>query len=361
MMPGEEKIGVSRRIESRGERERIRKIFKDIEIPKGVGFIVRTNAEGKSEKEYTRDVRYLIRLWKKIHATIQTKKAPALIHSELGLVERVIRDHTNEETTKIIVDHPDIFKKMKRFIEIYMPGQKLPVEMTREHGSLFERHNIDKEIERTFQKNVYLKSGGHIVIEQTEGLVAIDVNTGKFTGNNRGLEETVYKNNVEAAQEIARQLRLRDVGGIIIIDFIDMETHEHRRNLFRIFKEAVSKDRAKTHLLQVSELGLVEMTRQRIRPSLESAVYDTCPYCEGKGMVKSTATMSIQVIRDLKRALGESKDRILNAYVHPDVAERLVQQEKKSLRHLEKITGSKISVSPEPGAHREDVNITFIK
>ncbi len=361
MMPGEEKIGVSRRIESRGERERIRKIFRDIEIPKGVGFIVRTNAEGKSEKEYTRDVRYLIRLWKKIHSTIQTKKAPALIHSELGLVERVIRDHTNEETTKIIVDHPDIFKKIKRFIEVYMPGQKLPVEMTRERGSLFERHHIDKEIERTFQKNVYLKSGGYIVIEQTEGLVAIDVNTGKFTGNNRGLEETVYKNNVEAAQEIARQLRLRDVGGIIIVDFIDMETHEHRRNLFRIFKEAVSKDRAKTHLLQVSELGLVEMTRQRIRPSLESAVYDTCPYCEGKGMVKSTATMAIQVIRDLKRALGESRDRILNAYVHPDVAARLLQQEKKSLRHIEKITGSKISVFPEPGAHREDVNITFIK
>jgi len=233
--------------------------------------------------------------------------------------------------------------------------------MTRERGSLFERHHIDKEIERTFQKNVYLKSGGYIVIEQTEGLVAIDVNTGKFTGNNRGLEETVYKNNVEAAQEIARQLRLRDVGGIIIVDFIDMETHEHRRNLFRIFKEAVSKDRAKTHLLQVSELGLVEMTRQRIRPSLESAVYDTCPYCEGKGMVKSTATMAIQVIRDLKRALGESRDRILNAYVHPDVAARLLQQEKKSLRHIEKITGSKISVFPEPGAHREDVNITFIK
>jgi ribonuclease G len=242
-----------------------------------------------------------------------------------------------------------------------MPGQKLPVELTKEHGSLFDRHNIEKEIERTFQKNVYLKSGGYLVIEQTEALVVIDVNTGKFTGNNKGLEETVYKNNIEAAQEIARQLRLRDVGGIIIIDFIDMEVPEHRRNLFRVFKDAVSKDRAKTHLLQVSELGLIEMTRQRMRPSLESAVYDTCPYCEGKGMVKSNATMAIQVIRDLKRALGESKDRIISAYVHPDVAERLVHQEKKSLRHLEKLTGSRISVYPEPGAHREDVNITFIK
>lgn len=361
MMPGESKIGVSRKIESRGERDRIRKIFKTLEIPKEVGFIVRTNAEGKSEKEFMRDIKYLIRLWKKIHATIQQKKAPAVIHTELGLVERIIRDHVTEDTTRITVDHPEIHKKIERFLDIYMPGQQFNLELSKEKGNLFERHNIEKEIERTFQKIVYLKSGGHIVIQQTEGLVAIDVNTGKFTGNNKGLEETVYKNNIEAAHEIARQLRLRDIGGIVIIDFIDMEVAEHRRSLFRVFKEAVSKDRAKTHLLQVSELGLVEMTRQRIRASLESAVYDTCPYCEGKGMVKSNATMAIQVIRELRRALAESRDRIVNVYVHPDVSERLLQQEKKSLRYLEHSTGSRISVFSEPGAHREDINITFIK
>ncbi|HNX68755.1 MAG TPA: Rne/Rng family ribonuclease [Candidatus Omnitrophota bacterium] len=361
MMPGEEKIGISRRVENRAERDRIRGIFRSLEIPKGVGFIVRTNAEGKSDKEFTRDIRYLLRLWKKIHGMISQKKAPVMIHQELGLVERVVRDYVNEETTKISVDHPEIFKKLKRFISIYMPGDTLNIDFSKEKGSLFERHNIEKEIERTFQKNVYLKSGGHIVIEQTEGLVAIDVNTGKFTGNNKGLEETVYKNNIEAAQEIARQLRLRDIGGIVVIDFIDMEQGQHRRNLFNTFKEAVSKDRAKTHLVQVSELGLIQMTRQRIRPSLESAVYDTCPYCEGKGMVKSNATMAIQVIRELRKALSDSRDRIVNAYVHPDVAERLLQQEKKALRYLEQSTGSRISVYSEPTAHREDVNITFIK
>jgi Rne/Rng family ribonuclease len=361
MMPGESKIGISRRVESRSERERIRGIFRSLEIPKGVGFIVRTNAEGKSDADFTRDIRYLIRLWKKIHGMISAKKAPVMIHQELGLVERVVRDYVNEETTKIVVDHPEIFKKLKRFTSVYMPGQSLNIEFSKEKGSLFERHGIEKEIERTFQKNVYLKSGGYIVIEQTEGLVAIDVNTGKFTGNNRGLEETVYKNNVEAAQEIARQLRLRDVGGIIVIDFIDMEQGQHRRSLFNIFKEAVSKDRAKTHLVQVSELGLIQMTRQRMRPSLESAVYDTCPYCEGKGNIKSTATMSIQVIRELRKSLKDSRDRIVNAYVHPDVAERLLQQEKKALRFLEKSTGSRISIYSEPTAHREDINITFIK
>ena len=361
MMPGEEKIGISRRVESRAERERIRGIFRNLEIPKGVGFIVRTNAEGKSDADFTRDIRYLIRLWKKIHGMISAKKAPVMIHQELGLVERVVRDYVNEETTKIVVDHPEIYKKIKRFTSVYMPGQDLNIEFAKEKGSLFERHGIEKEIERTFQKNVYLKSGGYVVIEQTEGLVAIDVNTGKFTGNNRGLEETVYKNNVEAAQEIARQLRLRDIGGIVVIDFIDMEQGQHRRNLFNIFKEAVSKDRAKTHLVQVSELGLIQMTRQRMRPSLESAVYDTCPYCEGKGNIKSTATMSIQVIRELRKSLKDSRDRIVNAYVHPDVAERLLMQEKKALHYLEKSTGSRISVYSEPAAHREDINITFIK
>ena len=361
MMPGESKIGISRRVESRSERDRIRGIFRSLEIPKGVGFIVRTNAEGRSDADFTRDIRYLIRLWKRIHGMISAKKAPVMIHQELGLVERVVRDYVNEDTTKIVVDHPEIFKKLKRFTSVYMPGQNLNIEFAKEKGSLFERHGIEKEIERTFQKNVQLKSGGSVVIEQTESLVAIDVNTGKFTGNNRGLEETVYKNNVEAAQEIARQLRLRDVGGIIVIDFIDMEQGQHRRSLFNIFKEAVSKDRAKTHLVQVSELGLIQMTRQRMRPSLESAVYDTCPYCEGKGNIKSTATMSIQVIRELRKSLKDSRDRIVNAYVHPDVAERLLQQEKKALRYLEKSTGSRISIYSEPTAHREDINITFVK
>ncbi len=361
MMPGESKIGISRRVESRSERERIRGIFRSLEIPKGVGFIVRTNAEGRSDADFTRDIRYLLRLWKKIHGMISAKKAPVMIHQELGLVERVVRDYVNEETAKIVVDHPEIFKKLKRFTSVYMPGQELNIEFAKEKGSLFERHGIEKEIERTFQKNVHLKSGGSIVIEQTESLVAIDVNTGKFTGNNRGLEETVYKNNVEAAQEIARQLRLRDVGGIIVIDFIDMEQGQHRRNLFNIFKEAVSKDRAKTHLVQVSELGLIQMTRQRMRPSLESAVYDTCPYCEGKGNIKSTATMSIQVIRELRKSLKDSRDRIVNAYVHPDVSERLLQQERKALQYLEKSTGSRIAIYSEPTAHREDINITFIK
>lgn len=359
MMPGQQKIGVSRRIDDRKERERIRQIFSQIEVPKGVGFIVRTAGIGRSEKEYQRDIRYLIRNWKRIHASISRKKAPSLIHQELGLVERVIRDHLTDETEKIVVDSRETLRKVKRFLGLYVPGLKIDVEHI-ENKSLFEVFNIEKEIEKTFQKVVPLKSGGHIVIEQTEGLVAIDVNTGRFTGKHN-LEETVFKNNMEAAVEIARQLRLRDVGGIVIIDFIDMERHEHRRNLYRTFRDAVRKDRAKTNILQMSELGLVEMTRQRIRPSLESAVYDTCPYCEGKGIVKSPTTMAIQTIRELRRSIGQSSGRVVNAHVHPMVAERLLSHEKKALQDLEKNSKSRVFVFSEPGIHIEDVNITFIK
>ena len=360
MMPGAEKIGVSRRIEDRLERDRIRDLITAVPRPKGAGFIVRTAGEGKGEKEFQRDIRYLASVWERVQREIQHRKAPSLIHQEADLVERVIRDYLTEEDTSIVVDHPELFHRARRFCQIYLPGQSVNLTHYRERLPLFEKYNIEKEIERTFQKTVMLKSGGHIVIEQTEGLVAIDVNTGKFTGR-RNLEETVYQTNLEAAWEIARQLRLRDVGGIIIIDFIDMERGDHRRELFRTVKEAVRKDRAKTNIVQMSELGLVEMTRQRIRPSLESAVYDPCPYCEGKGMVKSATTMAIQTVKEIRKALGTAKSKALNVYVHPRVAERLLHQEKKAVQYIERESRSRIFVFSEPANHLEDVNITFVK
>ena len=361
MMPGDEKVGVSRRIEDRLERERIRKILAEINHKlRGAGFIVRTAGEGKGAKEFQRDVRYLANVWERIQKEIHRKRAPSLIHREADLVERVIRDYLTEEGDILVVDHPELFHRASRFCQVYLPGQKIEVRLYQDRTPLFEKYNIEKEIEKTFQKNVPLKSGGYLVIEQTEGLVAIDVNTGKFTSR-RNLEETVYQTNLEAAWEVARQLRLRDIGGIIIIDFIDMERAEHRRNLFRTFKESVKKDRAKTNLVQISELGLIEMTRQRVRPSLESAVYDTCPYCEGKGMVKSPTTMAIQTVKELRKSLGHSQGRTVNAYVHPNVAERLLHQEKRVLEQLERQNRSRIFVYSDTNLHLEDVNITFVK
>lgn len=360
MMPGESKVGVSRRIGDRAERDRIRQVFRGLEFPEGVGFIVRTAGEGKSEKEFRRDIRYLVRLWKKIHQSISQKKAPSIIHQELDLVERVIRDHLTEDTTRIIVDHKDLMRKVKRFLGLYLPGQNFKLEFYAGSLSLFDKFNIEKEIERTFQKNVYLKSGGYIVIEQTEGLVAIDVNTGRFTGT-KNLEETVFRTNMEAAQEIARQLRLRNVGGIVIIDFIDMERHENRRNLFKSFREAVRRDRAKTNVLHISELGLVEMTRQRVKASLESAMHKTCPYCEGKGIVKSPTTMVIQTVKELRKSLAHASGRTVNIYVHPEVAQQIITHHRKEIQHLERTNNSRIFIFSEASLHIEDVNITIVK
>lgn len=360
MMPGDEKIGISRRIGDRKERDRIREILRDMEVPKGVGYIVRTAGVGKGEKEYVRDAKYLTRMWKKIHNKISDKKAPQLIHSELNLIERVIRDHLVEETDRIVVEGGEVHKKVKRFLGVYLPGVRVDVQTHKGKVGLFEKYKVEKEIERTYQRNVYLKSGGHIVIEQTESLVSIDVNTGKFTGS-RNLEDTVTRTNLEAAKEIARQLRLRDIGGIIVIDFIDMERHENRRNVLRAFKEAVSVDRAKTNILAISELGLVEMTRQRIRPSIESSIYKTCPYCDGKGMVRSATTMAIQSVREIKKSLGHSSGRTINAYVHPEVSERILKDEKRAISSLEKASKSRIFIYPDSTLHMEDVNITFVK
>lgn len=360
MMPGIEKNGVSRRIEDRLERERIRKILAESERPKGAGFIVRTAGEGKGTKEFQRDIRYLTRVWERIEKEIHQRKAPSLIHREADLVERVIRDYLIDENTALVVDHPDLFQRARRFCQLYLPGQRINLKHYRDKVPLFEKYNIEKEIDRTFQKVVILKSGGHIVIEQTEGLVAIDVNTGKYTGH-KNLEETVFRTNLEAAWEVARQLRLRDVGGIIIIDFIDMERSDHRRELFRTFKEAVRKDRAKTNIVQMSELGLVEMTRQRVRPSLESAVYEACPYCEGKGAVKSATTMAIQSVKEIRKAIGSARSKMLNVYVHPRVAERLLHQEKRAVQLIERNSGSRVFVYSDPSLHLEDVNITFVK
>ncbi len=360
MMPGEKRLGLSRRIDNPKERERIRAIFSRMDIPDDVGFIVRTAAEGKSDKEFERDIRYLLGIWNQLKKDINTKPAPSLIHEELDLVERIVRDFYTEETDTIIVDDKSVHGKLMNFIKIYMQEENVNVQMYHDRVPLFEKYNIEKEIEKTFQKTVYLKSGGHLVIEQTESLVAIDVNTGKFTGRHN-LEETVYRTNCEAAREIARQLRLRDIGGIIIADFIDMEEEEHRRSVLRIFKEAMRRDRAKTNILKISELGLVEMTRQRVRPSHESALYQPCIYCGGKGTVKSVTTMLIQAVKQIKKAFADSKRKTLEVSMNPGVAERLVVQEKRLLKSLEHQYKSRIVILANPSLHVEEIRMNIAK
>ncbi len=353
LMPGDNKIGISRRIEDKKERDRLRQMFSEIELPQDAGFIVRTAAEGKNKREFVRDIRYLVNQWKYIKNDIHKRRAPSLIHRELDLVERTIRDFLTEDTQRIVVDHRDLFHKVRRFLRIYLSDVKFHLDFYRGHTPLFEKYNIEKEIEKAFQKKVFLKCGGYIVIEQTEGLVSIDVNTGKYAGR-ENLEETAYRTNSEAAEEVARQMRLRDMGGIVIVDFIDMEKEDHRRNVTRILREAVRRDRARTNILSLSELGLVEMTRQRVRPSLESAIYDSCPYCEGKGVVKSVTTVSIDSIKLIRKMLLPVQDKTLHVSVHPSVAERLIHRDSKTLREIEKQTRNKVVILADPSLHIED-------
>ncbi len=359
LMPGDRRFGISRRVEDRAERDRIKGIFSQIELPEDAGFIVRTAGEGKSDKEFIRDIKYLSSLWQKIRTGIHRKRGPALIHEEFSLVERIIRDYYTDDIEKIVVDDKDIYKLVHQFIKSYLPGQNVKLEHFDELGELFDNYQVNKEIEKAFQKKVYLKCGGHLVIEQTEALVSIDVNTGKFTGK-RNLEETVFRANVEAAHEVARQLRLRDMGGVIIIDFIDMSLYENRKNVIRIFREAMMRDRAKTNILPISEIGMVEMTRQRIRPSLESAVYDSCGYCEGKAVVKSVPTMAVEIFRKIRKTLQGAKHKTLEISVNPEVASRILTQERDTLREYEKTNKSKIIVLADSLLHREDIQIRFV-
>jgi ribonuclease G len=355
-MPGEGHVGISRRIYDRDERQRLKKIFSEIDLPKDAGVIVRTAGEGKSKKDFVRDVKYLASIWDAIRKNKKQKEAPSLIHEELDLVQRLIRDSFTEDTDKIVVDNREYHKEVQRFFKLYLPDYRANLELYQSRTPLFDRYKIERDIESMFQKKVYIKSGGHIVIEQTESLVSIDVNTGKFTGK-RNLEETVYQTNCEAADEISRQLRLRDMGGIIIVDFIDMVREEHKRNLYRIFKEAVKKDRAKTNILRISEIGLVEMTRQRVRPPLGTSLYTNCPYCEGKGVVRSVSTMVIQIFREIRRYISRHKTDKVFVDAHPLIVDRLLKEDRRALGDLEKNVNVKVIPLKNGNLHIEEFKI----
>lgn len=361
LMAGESKIGISKKISDEHQRERIKGILKEIQPSKDVGLIARTAAAGCERRDFIRDIKYLNNLWHRIKKTSQRQRAPALLHQELDLPLRIVRDWLSQDFDRLIVDSRDVYKRIARFVSLVMPSFRRKLERYKLDTPLFEKKQIEDQIDKIFERKVYLKSGAYIVIEPTEGLVAIDVNTGKFTGR-KNLEETAFSVNSEAAREIARQVRLRDLGGIIIIDFIDMTESRHRKEVLETLEEALKKDRAKTDIISMSELDVVEMTRQRMRQSLESAAYKTCPYCQGRGLVKSPLTMSIYALRQMKRYIKQQKrPLILEVLAHPDVAKYILTEQKSALLFLERHTRSKIAVLDDPNLHFEDIKIKPIK
>lgn len=361
LKPSAGQFGISRRIENPHERDRLKQILREIRIPDNMGLIVRTVAEGASKRELLRDFKYLLRLWQKINARARRLQAPAIIHEEYGVVFRVIRDSFTQEVDNLIVDSKQEYKQIARFLNFLSSGLKSKIEFYRDDVPLFEKENIEKEIARIYERKIYLKKGGYIVIEQTEGMVAIDVNSGKFVGK-KGLEDTIFKVNLNAAREVARQIRLRDLGGIIVIDFIDMKSADNRLRVFEELRRAMQEDRAKTNILSISELGLVEMTRQKIRKGLESVTYQECPYCHGRGNVKSAITVSIFVLRKINSTLkkiGTGKKILVRA--HPEVASRLFNQDRNSITFLERKFRAKIDIQPESTFHLEQTDISVVQ
>lgn len=356
LLPFDRHLGISRRISDEKERARLREILGQLEIPSDMGVIIRTAGVGKSKRDISRDLKYLLSLWRKIKLGASRKAAPSLLHEEYDLTLRVVRDYLTENIDKLIIDSRDDYRKISHFLSAVSPHLRSKVELYEGDIPLFDRKLIEKEIEKIFERKVYLKSGGYIVIEPTEGLVAIDVNSGKFT-EKKNLEETAFATNMEAAKEIARQIRLRDLGGIIVIDFIDMAQAGHRRKVFEALLDALKRDKAKTDVSPLSELCLVEMTRQRMRRSLESVSFRECPYCQGKGLIKSVPTISIQALRKVKKFLKESRKKQVELHVHPEVASRLFNEDRPAIESIERAFKGKVIVKADPLLHVEDIKV----
>jgi len=356
LMPFDAHVGLSKRICDRQERDRIRTILEELKLPKDMGFIVRTAACGVSKKDFAREVRYLIRLWYHIKYKAKKARPPQLIHQEYDLVVRVARDIFTGDFSKLEVDSRNEFKRISRFLRIYSPQLRSKLKLHQERTPLFEKYDIERQIEKIYNRIAQLRCGGYIVFDETESLVAIDVNSGKFVGE-KNLEDTAFKTNLEAAEEIPRQLRLRDIGGIIIIDFIDMEYHDHRKTVFKTLERHLEVDKAKTKILNISSIGLVEMTRQRMRKSIEGKNYRRCPYCNGRGLVKSPSTISTELIRKLQPTLAQTRARDIFVSLNPEVASYVIGQERQMIRPLERHFRKNIKIISDPTRHMEEIKI----
>ena len=318
-MPTIDHIGISRRIEDEEERKRLKKVIQDIRGT-GAGYIVRTVGEGKNKEEFESDINFLGKLWSDIKNKAENSMVPALIYKDLDLIYRTLRDLFTQGVDQLIVDSPQVYQCCRDFADSYMPSFKSRVKLHNGKEPIFEAYGLEMEIEKALRRKVWLKSGGYITIDQTEALVAIDVNTGKYVGKENP-EETILKTNLEAAKEIVCQLRLRNIGGLIVIDFIDMESDSSKEKVYQALEQAVKTDRSRTNILKISELGLVEMSRQRVRESINRILCQPCPYCDGKGSIKSSKTICYEVFDKIQRAVennNSNKKKIL-INVHPQV------------------------------------------
>jgi ribonuclease G len=363
LLPNSDQSGISRKIENPQERQRLKKILRELNIPEGMGVIMRTVGEGQQKRYFVRDLALLLEEWNLIQERIRKQGMATCVFQEPDLIDRTVRDFLTEGVERIVVDHPRACDRMREMISRISKRSADKIKLYNEPQPIFDRFGISRQLENAFSRTVHLKSGAYIVVDETEALVAIDVNTGRAKGG-KDQDQAIFKVNVEAADEICRQLRLRNMGGLIVLDFIDMKSRRDQQQVFNRVRDQLRRDKAKTHILPISQLGLMEMTRQRHSESVHQAVYDDCPYCKGRGKVKSSLTMSVEIQRKLveilkKRGRDES-DFQLRIVVNPVVLERLRKEDEKHLIELEKRYFGKLSFRSEPAMHAEQFKIVNV-
>ncbi|MGB7768422.1 MAG: Rne/Rng family ribonuclease [Verrucomicrobiia bacterium] len=364
LLPNSDQSGISRKIENQEERKRLKRILRELAIPDGMGVIMRTAGEDQQKRYFVRDLALLLEEWRGVQEHIKSQPMATCVFQEPDLIARTVRDFLTEDVERIVVDQQKACDQMREMISKISSRAANKVKLYAEAQPVFDRFNITKQLENTFSRQVHLKSGGYIVIDETEALVAIDVNTGRHKGG-RDQESTILRVNLEAAEEICRQLRLRNMGGLIVLDFIDMKGRRDQQQVYQRMKEGLRRDKAKTHILPISQLGLMEMTRQRHTESVRSAVYDDCPYCKGRGKVKSVVTMSVEIQRKLqeilKKRTRDESDFQLRIVVHPTVLDRLRTEDEKHLIEMEKRYFGKLSFRADTGMHAEQFKIVNVE
>ena len=357
LTPGTQHVGVSRRIEDPAERERLHEICV-AERPAEGGLIVRTACEGASKREIRQDVRFLSRLWARIARAAGDATAPALVHADLDLALRVLRDSFTTDIERVTVDRPQDHARVLEFVREFMPRLTARVHLYQGATPLFEQHGVETKIARALERRVWLKSGGYLIFDQTESLTTVDVNTGRYVGKTNQ-DETILRTNLEAAQQVVQQLRLRDIGGIIVIDFIDMEREEDRQRVLETLQEATRQDRARANVHRISELGLVQMTRKRTRESLGQLLTVACPHCDGLGRVRSCETVAYAALRHLRHDVAAHGPGPVTLRVHPEVAAFLLQDDRATLTEAEEFLGCKITIAADPDFDREQHAVGF--
>lgn len=360
LTPGRTVNGVSRKIEEEEERKRLKGIMDQFKLPEEIGYIVRTAAAGQIKREISKDLNRLLRIWKNMKSRVKAAPPLSLIHKEQDLYLRTLRDYFTSDVSEIIVDDKETFTRIRDYMRIVSPRDQRIVKLYKDSLPIFEKYDIERQIESIYSNTVPLKSGGSIVIDTTEALISIDVNSGRGMAA-RDAENMIYKTNLEAAREIARQFRLRDIGGLVVIDFIDMKDRKHIREVEKVLRDELKNDRAKTDTSHISKFGLLELSRQRLRPSIESRSYQTCNYCHGRGVVISVESAAVSILRRIRMQASNADVIHVNASLSPEVADYLQNRKRRELMEIEKRFGATISIKGDPTIAPGDGKLDFVE